>query len=131
VALRRIGIVLAPGSGYLTSPGKSQIGDPDHGAHEIPASFYLTPVPFFLKLQLAVAVTEARAQESAQNPASSQSAQTSQGQQAGTQQDMSSEGNTQLSTQQVANLPLNQRYFTKLLALAGATTTDTNGVPPR
>lgn len=37
------------------------------------------------------------------------------------------EGNTQLSTQQVANLPLNQRDFTKLLALAGGTTTDTNG----
>lgn len=42
-------------------------------------------------------------------------------------QSQAGEGGTQLSTQQVANLPLNQRDFTKLLALAGGTTTDTNG----
>lgn len=36
-------------------------------------------------------------------------------------------GNTELSSKQVASLPLNQRDFTKLLALAGGTTTDTNG----
>jgi hypothetical protein len=90
-------------------------------------SAYLTLGPLFLMLQLAVALPEARAQESAQNPSGSQGAQTSQGQQAGTQKETSGEGNTQLSTQQVANLPLNQRDFTKLLALAGGTTTDTNG----
>ena len=88
---------------------------------------YLTLVPFFLMLQLAVALSKASAQESAQNPTGSQGAQTPQGQQAGTQQQKSGEGNTQLSTQQVANLPLNQRDFTKLLSLAGGTTTDTNG----
>src|SRR5579863_996899 len=37
------------------------------------------------------------------------------------------EGNTQLSSMQVASLPLNKRDFTKLLSLAGGTTTDTNG----
>ena len=84
-------------------------------------------VPFFLTLQLAVALPEARAQESAQNPTGSQGDQTSQGQQGGTKQKKSGGGNTQLSSQQVANLPLNQRDFTKLLALAGGTTTDTNG----
>ena len=90
-------------------------------------SVCLTLVPFFVTLQVAVAVAVARAQEAAQNPTSSQSARTSQGQQAATQQEASSEGNTQLSTKQVANLPLNGRDFTKLLALAGGTTTDTNG----
>jgi hypothetical protein len=90
-------------------------------------SAYLTLVPFFLTLQLAVTLPEARAQESAQNPTGSQGTQASEGQQAGTQQGTSGEGSTQLSTQQVANLPLNQRDFTKLLALASGTTTDTNG----
>ena len=37
------------------------------------------------------------------------------------------EGKTELSSQQVNNLPLNGRDFTKFLTLAGGTTTDTNG----
>ncbi len=36
-------------------------------------------------------------------------------------------GGAKLSSKQVSNLPLNKRDFTKLLALAGGTTTDTNG----
>ena len=36
-------------------------------------------------------------------------------------------GGTNLTRKQVSNLPLNKRDFTKLLALAGGTTTDTNG----
>ena len=88
---------------------------------------YVTLVTFLLTLQLAAALPDARAQEPAQNPTGSQGAQTSQGQQAGPQQEASGGGSSQLSTQQVANLPLNERDFTKLLALAGGTTTDTNG----
>jgi hypothetical protein len=80
-------------------------------------------------LGMAVAMPRAMGQSSPTTPGSqdAQATQASQGQQAGTQQETSGEGNTQLSTQQVANLPLNQRDFTKLLALAGGTTTDTNG----
>jgi hypothetical protein len=56
-----------------------------------------------------------------------QPTQPSKGQQAGTRHEKSGEGNTQLSSQQVASLPLNKRDFTKLLELASGTTTDTNG----
>jgi hypothetical protein len=89
----------------------------------------LTLAAFFLILGMAVAVPEARGQSSPAAPGSegSQGAQASQSQQASAQQDNSGEGNTQLSSQQVASLPLNKRDFTKLLALAGGTTTDTNG----
>ena len=91
----------------------------------------------------AVALPDAKGQSS-QAPASSQSSPTGsgsqgsqgqqasqapqpQGQQAGAQPENSGENTTQLSSQQVASLPLNKRDFTKLLALAGGTTTDTNG----
>lgn len=90
-------------------------------------SAYLRLVAFAVTLQLTAAISAAKAQEAAQNPNGSQDAQTSQSQQSGQPQAAPSGGNTQLSTQQVSNLPLNQRDFTKLLALAGGTTTDTNG----
>lgn len=78
---------------------------------------------------MAVAMPRAMGQSAQTTPGSqdAQATQASQGQQAGTQQEASGEGNTQLSSQQVASLPLNKRDFTKLLALAGGTTTDTNG----
>ena len=85
--------------------------------HAKSCSVYLRLVPFFLTLQLAAVLPEAKAQESAQNPASSQAP----------RQDTSSAGTAELSSKQVASLPLNKRDFTKLLALAGGTTTDTNG----
>lgn len=50
-----------------------------------------------------------------------------QGQQNSTAGGASAQGNTQLTGKQVSSLPLNGRDFTKLLALAGGTTTDTNG----
>ncbi len=89
----------------------------------------LTLAAFFLTLGLAVAVPEVSGQSSPPAPGSqdSQVGRGSPGQEAGTQQDNSGEGKTQLSSQQVAGLPLNKRDFTKLLALAGGTTTDTNG----
>ena len=87
----------------------------------------LTFISFFLMLQLAAILPEARGQESAQNPPGSQSAQTPQDQQNAAPQGGVSQGKTELSTQQVNNLPLNGRDFTKFLSLAGGTTTDTNG----
>lgn len=75
-------------------------------------------------------ILDARAQESqetAPGPPDAQRAKASHDQQTSRPQGDSSEGNTQLSSKQVASLPLNKRDFTKLLSLAGGTTTDTNG----
>lgn len=72
-------------------------------------------------------LARAGSQQCAPDAGVSRASQTSSSQQAAPTQSQSGEDNTQLSTQQVANLPLNQRDFTKLLALAGGTTTDTNG----
>jgi hypothetical protein len=60
-------------------------------------------------------------------PVSQSGGQTASCQQSPTPPSKPAEGNTQLSSKQVASLPLNKRDFTKLLALAGGTTTDTNG----
>lgn len=60
-------------------------------------------------------------------PVSQGGGQTASCQQSPTPPSKPAEGNTQLSSKQVASLPLNKRDFTKLLALAGGTTTDTNG----
>ncbi len=60
----------------------------------------------------------------AQNPGGAKAAQNPQ---APAAQGNTGEGNTDLSSQQVASLPLNKRDFTKFLSLAGGTTTDTNG----
>jgi len=78
-------------------------------------------------LQLDLVLPKARAQESAQNPPGSSGAATSADQQTAAPQGNGSEGKTALSRQQVTNLPLNKRDFTKFLSLAGGTTTDTNG----
>jgi hypothetical protein len=86
---------------------------------------YLAPALFLLTLQMATALSEAKAQE--QTAPGSGNAQAPQGQPTSAQQGGSREGNTELSSKQVASLPLNKRDFTKLLALAGGTTTDTNG----
>jgi hypothetical protein len=69
----------------------------------------------------------ARGQESPQTPQAAGGATASQDQQTAAPQGSVSEGKTDLSSQQVTNLPLNKRDFTKFLALAGGTTTDTNG----
>jgi hypothetical protein len=79
-------------------------------------------------LAMSLALPPAAGQQCAP---SATNAQTGQGDQSGSCQQPATnkpgQGNTQLSSNQVANLPLNQRDFTKLLALAGGTTTDTNG----
>jgi len=87
----------------------------------------LTPALFFLTLQMATPLSGAKAQGSPQTTANSGNTQAPQGQATSAQQGGSREGNTELSSKQVASLPLNKRDFTKLLALAGGTTTDTNG----
>ena len=122
----RIAVVLTPGWEYRTSPRTSPIGDTYRGANEIMSSLrdagHISP-------DVAVGSSPSR-REGAGTCAESNrlaGAPTSQGQQAGPQQEASGVGSSQLSTQQVANLPLNQRDFTELLALAGGTTTDTNG----
>jgi len=73
------------------------------------------------------ALTRAAGQQCSPGAPASQTGQNTSSQQSPASQNKSGEGNARLSTQQVANLPLNQRDFTKLLALAGGTTTDTNG----
>lgn len=78
-------------------------------------------------LSMAADLTRAASQQCAPGAGASQASQTSSSQRTPPPQNQPGEGNNQLSTQQVANLPLNQRDFTKLLALAGGTTTDTNG----
>ena len=94
------------------------------------------PVRLVLSLLAVLSMTselpQAAGQQCAPAAGTSQAGQTGSSQQAppqqpGAPQNQPGEGNTQLSTRQVANLPLNQRDFTKLLALAGGTTTDTNG----
>jgi hypothetical protein len=82
---------------------------------------------FFALLSMAGNLTRAASQQCAPGAGVSQAGQASSSQQATPPQSQPGQGNTQLSTQQVANLPLNQRDFTKLMALAGGTTTDTNG----
>jgi len=79
-------------------------------------------------LSMAAKLPQAAGQQCAPVTGSTQAGQTGSSQPASSaQQNQPGVGNTQLSTRQVANLPLNQRDFTKLLALAGGTTTDTNG----
>ena len=80
----------------------------------------------FLILAMAVALV-ARGQESPQTPQVPGGAKASQDQQTAAPQGDVSEGKTELSSKQVASLPLNKRDFTKFLTLAGGTTTDTNG----
>ena len=80
----------------------------------------------FLILAMAVALV-ARGQESPQTPQVPGGAKASQDQQTAAPQGNVSEGKTELSSKQVASLPLNKRDFTKFLTLAGGTTTDTNG----
>jgi len=80
----------------------------------------------FLILAMAVALV-ARGQESPQTPQVTGVAKASQDQQTAAPQADVSEGKTELSSKQVASLPLNKRDFTKFLTLAGGTTTDTNG----
>jgi hypothetical protein len=80
----------------------------------------------FMVVGMAVGLAQAAGQQCSPNPPGAQDAQTAPCQK-GAQQNNPSEGNTQLSSKQVASLPLNKRDFTKLLALAGGTTTDTNG----
>ena len=80
----------------------------------------------FLILATAVALV-ARGQESPPTPQVPGGAKASQDQQTAAPQGDVSEGKTELSSKQVASLPLNKRDFTKFLTLAGGTTTDTNG----
>jgi hypothetical protein len=80
----------------------------------------------FLIVAMTVAFV-ARGQEPPQTPQAAGGTKTSQDQQTAAPQGNVSEGKTELSSQQVTNLPLNKRDFTKFLTLVGGTTTDTNG----
>jgi len=82
---------------------------------------------FLAVLSMVADSAQVVGQQCSPSATASQAGQNSSSQQPSAPQNESGEGNTRLSTKQVANLPLNQRDFTKLLALAGGTTTDTNG----
>src|SRR5271157_3012511 len=85
-------------------------------------------VPTLLFLILAMPVAPALGgQESPQSTQAAGDTKTSHDQQTAAPERNVGEGKTELSSQQVNNLPLNGRDFTKFLSLAGGTTTDTNG----
>ena len=96
----------------------------------MPTERHPVRLPFsvlLITLATTAALSAARGQQCDSGAPASQNGQNGQCQQPAAAPNKPGEGSTQLSTQQVANLPLNQRDFTKLLALAGGTTTDTNG----